>query len=99
MGIPTFDLAEFQRRLGEALAWYRSKVPVLDPEHGLRTAALALPAGLKTPTEETWGEPSHLWTAETLKNYLDRKHQDRTLHQRLGYARVQFPIAEKHRAG
>ncbi len=77
MATNPFDLLEFQSRLGEAMAWYLSKAPVLDPEHGLRTAALAPPAGLKTPTERTWGEPSQQWTSETLQNYLDRVHRDR----------------------
>lgn len=57
METPTFDLGAFQRRLGEAIAWYHSKAPVSDPEHDLRTAALAPPAGLKTPTELAWRDP------------------------------------------
>ena len=75
METTTFDLAEFQRRLGEAIAWYRSQAPVSDPEHGLRTAALAPPAGLVTPTERELGDPPRPWTAEANRDYWHRVHQ------------------------
>jgi hypothetical protein len=76
METTTFDLAKFQRRLGEAIAWYRSKAPVSDPEHGLRTAALAPPAGLKTPTELAWRDAPRPWSAETMLEDARRRHRD-----------------------
>ena len=75
MEMTTFDLNEFQRRLGEAIAWARSKGPLSDPEHGLRTVALSPPAGLQTPTEQQLGDPPQPWTAEASHAYWHRVHQ------------------------
>src|SRR5690242_17423880 len=74
MEMTTFDLGEFQRRLGEAIAWSRWKAPLSDPQHGLRTAELSPPAGLVTPTEQELGDPPQPWTAEASHAYWHRKH-------------------------
>jgi hypothetical protein len=68
----TFDLVEFQQRLGETIAWYLSKAPVSDPEYGLRTAELRPPAVLETPTERGLGNPPIPWTAEAAHEYWHR---------------------------
>lgn len=49
METTSFDLEAFQTRLEETLAWYRAKAPIADPQHDLRTEALAPSANLAHP--------------------------------------------------
>jgi hypothetical protein len=97
MNATAFDLKEFQTRLEETAAWYLSKAPVTDPEYGLRTAALAPPAGFETPTDRELGDPPTPWIAEADHEYWRRKHEAKPqiLKER---QEIVDAVAEKRRA-
>lgn len=92
MEITSFDLAEFQRRLGETIAWYLSKVPIADPEHGLRTEALAPSGDVAHPTRKVWSDFPRPWTDEMWNEY--RRAQSQAPQQRQG---IVDEVARKRR--
>jgi hypothetical protein len=98
METTAFDLAEIQRRLGEAIAWYLSKAPVSDPEYSLRTAALTPRArDLETSTEKALGDLPAGASRETVLEYFRRVRQEapQVLKERQEMVDV---VAEKRRA-
>lgn len=83
-----FDLEVFQTHLEETLAWYLAKAPIADPQHDLRTAALAPSANLAHP----WSDfPA--WTNEMRRE----KYRARTQAPHLRQAIVD-EVARKRRA-